>query len=303
MKTFLLACVLALSAASAQAAVVHLKEGGYLEGVIITSTQAEVVIETAQGRVRVEMSRVRSIDQTAVPAPQPFAAPAASGEERPRRFFRRGDEAYAAGRQMLSVDLGLAAPMSGVRFSWTSGGGTVSNGGPGPALGLQYLYYGSPNVGWGLDFHSCSRGASESSGLFPSGESRVFGDTMLLLGVVKANLTDRGPVRPFVLLGAGGHLSSTVIDVRPLPGFAWSDTQTDEARRLVNGTAGGLAATARLGLDFGFADPSVFSLEAGWTGLASASYRSTPQGEAQGISGVSGPVHYFTLTGRWGFSF
>ena len=56
-------------------------------------------------------------------------------------------------------------------------------------------------------------------------------------------------------------------------------------------------------MDFGFADPFVFSVEAGWTGLASATYSATPQGRARGISGVTGPLNYFTFAGRWGFDF
>jgi hypothetical protein len=47
MKGIIIACVLALSAASAQAATVNLKEGGHLDGALVSATDAEVVLDTA----------------------------------------------------------------------------------------------------------------------------------------------------------------------------------------------------------------------------------------------------------------
>lgn len=277
MKTFLTACALLLFTATADAAIVHLKEGGTLEGVLVSSTPEEVMLDTASGRVVVAMSKVSRIDNT-VAAPAP--APATYLEPRSE-----------AGRQVFSVSAGLAVPLS------------ASFGNSGPALGLQYLYYASPRVGWGVEFQGNARGLSESRGMSSNVDTAAFGDTLLMLGVLKASLTDRGPVRPFVLVGGGFYRNSLIIDGRPSPGFVWSDTGTGEARRLIEGSASGLAMSVRTGLDFGFYDPSSFSLEAGWTALASGTYAATPQGRALGISGVKGALNYFTLTGRWGFSF
>jgi hypothetical protein len=212
------------------------------------------------------------------------------------------DPSFDAGRQMLSIDFGLAAPLGGVSFSGTSGGGSANNGDMGSAFGVQYLYFSSPRVGWGAELHYYDRNTADSPSLLPSSDSHVFGDSLLVLGVMKLALTDRRTVRPYVLLGAGAHRSATAIDAHPSVGFVWSDTRTGETRRLVDDSAVGLAASVRLGLDFGFVDSSVFSLEAGWTGLASARYAATPAGQDLGITGVTGPLNYFTFTGRWGFS-
>jgi hypothetical protein len=287
-----------LGAGTAHGAIVYLKEGGRLEGALVSATDAEVVLDTSQGRVRIDMNRVQNIDNTQGGSPPPVPGPIQGGDRAP------ADETnFDPRRQMLSFDVGLAAPVNGVVLSGTAGGGSANNGDVGPAFGLQYLYLASRRVGWGLDFHYYQRGEAASPSLLPSADAHVFGDTLLLLGVVKYSLADRGFVRPFVLLGAGAHRTTTTIDAHPSAGFAWSDTQTGETRRLVDGSAVGLAASVRLGLDFGFADPRLFSLEAGWTGLTSAHYGATPQGQALGITGVTGPLNYITFTGRWGFSF
>ena len=307
MRGALLALSLVLAAGTARAAVVYLKEGGRLEGVLVSSTDAEIVLDTAQGRVRIDMNRVRNVDyaQGAAPAAPSAAAPPQDEERfvRRRRYAPAEETPFDERRQMLSADFGLAAPLSGVVFSGTAGGGSANNGDTGPAYGLQYLYLSSPRVGWGLEFHYYGRDAADAPNLLPSSDARVFGETALLLAVMKYSLTDRRAVRPYVLLGAGGHQTTTTIDARPLPGYSWSDTRTAETRRLVDASAAGLAASLRLGIDFGFVDPTVFSVEAGWTGLTSARYGATPQGTALGITGVTGPLNYFTLTARWGFSF
>jgi hypothetical protein len=292
---------LAAIAGETRAAIVYLKEGGRLEGTVVSYTDQAVELDTTQGRVRIAADRVKSVDYgQAKPAPS-APPPAAERWERPRRA-RPEEPLFDPPQQALSIDFGLAAPLNDVNFS-AIGGGSASNGDVGPLIGFQYLYFTSPRVGWGGEFHYCARSTTDSPGLLASSDSHVFGDTLLLLGVMKYSLVERGSVRPYVLLGAGAHRTSTTIDARPMPGFAWSDTQTDERRRLVDDSATGFAGSARLGLDFGFADPGVFALEIGWTALGSASYGATPQGQALGLSQVRGPLNYFTFAGRWGWSF
>ena len=285
MKKFFFTVTLALSAGAAQAASVHLKDGGRLEGALVSSTDVEVVLDAAQGRVRIDMNRVRNIDYAPGDSPAP-ALPSA-----------------AARQHMLSFDFALDAPIRGVNLFGPDVGGSANKGVEGSAVGFQYLYFPTPRIGWGLEFDYFGRSAYDSPNLLASAESQAFADTSLLLGVAKYSLATRGPVRPFVVLGAGAHRTTITVDSHPAPGFVWSDTMTDETRRLVDSSVVGFAATARLGLDFKLFDPSVFSLEAGWTGLARASYQATPEGKALGIAGVTGALTYFTFSGRWGFDF
>jgi opacity protein-like surface antigen len=304
MKTFLFTLLLVLSAAAASsAATVYLKEGGRLEGTVVRATGREVVLDTAQGRVSIDMAKVERIDYQKIAPP---AAPPAV-ETRPPAYQperrRRWDPLSEPRTQSLSLDFGLAAPLSSIDFSAIGGGGSANNGDVGPLIGFQYLYFTSPRVGWGLEFDYYDRSTTDSSGLVPNSFSRVFGDSVLLLGDVKYSLTDQGPVRPYVLLGAGAHRTTTTVDARPNDGFVWSDTLTNERRRLVDGSAWGAAFSARLGLDFGFADPGVFALEAGWTGLTNAGYQTTAQGRALGLADKPGTLNFFTLAGRWGWSF
>ena len=309
MKKIFFTFILAIAATAAPAATVILKEGGRLEGNIVSATDREVVLDTSQGRVRIDAGRVESIDYgqggSLAPAPAPRPAPRPP-ELRPPEYSvtrrPRPGPLFDLPQQALSLDFGLVVPLSNVNFSGI-GGGTASNGDVGPLIGLQYLYFSSPRVGWGLEVNYYNRSPTDSPDLVPSSFAHVSGDSLLLLGELKYSLTDQGSVRPYILLGAGAHRTTTIIDAQPNPGFAWSDTQTDEPRRLVDGSSWGPAASVRLGLDFGFADPTVFGLEAGWTGLANASYQTTGQGQALGLSGASGMLSYFTLAGRWGWTF
>jgi hypothetical protein len=308
MKKIFFTFALALSAAAASADTVILKEGGRLEGHVVSATGGEILLDTSQGRVRIDTARVESIDYGAgggSAAPSPPLVPAPPPAE--YRVVRRRrpppqSPLFDQPRQSLSLDFGLAAPLSSVNFSGT-GGGSASNGDVGPLIGLQYLYYSSPRIGWGLEVDYYNRSPTDSPDLVPSSFAHVAGDSLLLMGNLKYALTDQGSVRPYILLGAGAHRTTTTIDAHPDPGFAWRDTGTNESRRLADGSSWGPAISIRLGLDFGFADPSVFGLEAGWTGLANASYQPTGQGQALGLSGASGMLNYFTLAGRWGLNF
>jgi hypothetical protein len=289
-KAVVIVLLAAFARGPARAATVYLKEGGRLEGTVVSSTEKAVELETSQGRVSIAADRVLRVDDS--PAASVVRSRPALAEK----------PLFDPPQQNLSFAFGLAAPLNDVDFS-PIGGGTANNGDVGPAIGLQYLYLATPRTGWGLEFDYYGRGETDSPGLVPSANAHVFGDTLLILGVVKHSLIESGSVRPYLLLGAGAHRTSTTVDARPFDGFAWSDTGTDEPRRLIDASATGFAASARLGLDFGFADPGVFSLEAGWTMLASAEYGATPQGRALGLSGVRGPLNYFTFMGRWGWSF
>lgn len=300
MRKALFTSFLAIAATVAPAATVLLRGGGRLEGAIVRSNDREVVLDTSQGRVSIDAARVESIDYgngsvSAVPAAPP--PPGGRMAERSRR-----DQLFEPRAQELTLDFGLAAPLSGVDFSGI-GGGSANNGDLGALIGFQYLHLSTPRVGWGLEANYYDRSSTDSPGLVPNSLAHVSGDSLVLLGDLKYALTDDGSVRPYVLLGAGAHYTSTAIDARPNPGFAWSDTLTAERRRLADGSAWGPAFSVRLGLDFGFADPETFALEAGWTGLANAAYRATGQGRDLGLAGASGTLNVFTLAGRWGWTF
>ena len=304
-KLILFSIILALGASWGRAAVVHLKGGGTLAGDVVSSSDRQVVIDTSQGRVSVDASRIERIDfgASSPRAASPPAAPPAR-DEKPARSQ---EELFGPRDQSLSLDLGLAAPLSDIDFSGTSFGGVpggqASNGDIGGRIGLQYLRFTSPRTGWGLEVAYAGRSATDSPDLMPKAFSHVSGGSLLLMGNLKYSLTPDGEVRPYALLGAGAHYTSTTVDSRPNPGFVWSDTLTDERRRLVDGSVWGPALSIRLGLDFLFARPSVFGLEAGWTGLLNSAYRPTAQGQAAGLTGSSPMLNLFTLSGRWGWSF
>jgi hypothetical protein len=137
----------------------------------------------------------------------------------------------------------------------------------------------------------------------PSASTDVYGHTMLLLATLRYSLINKGRARPFFLAGVGTNRTSTIIDATPEGGFAWSDTNTAETRTLVDETRWGLATTARFGIDFLLADPALFSIELGWTGLHNSDYSATTAGRDLGLEKVKGDIDMLTVAARWGWKF
>lgn len=285
-STFIAAFLLAACAARAECAVVTLKDGGILLGRVVGQNANAVELAAPGGTLRIDVDRIQSIDYgTAAFASKP-AAPAAKNGRR---------------RQLFSAGFGLLEPVGRINFN-SVGGGSADQGDLGAQFGAQYLYYVSPRLGAGLDVDYFDRSGTLSEGLYPAAEASVSGDSWVMLGILRYSLADRGWARPFVLVGAGGARNTETVDVRP---SVWSDTSTHETRRLIDDSAWTPAASVRAGVDFNvdaFA-PGLLTFEAGWTGLASARYGSTPRGQALGIGGVSGPLSLITITARYGWRF
>ncbi|HXT00504.1 MAG TPA: hypothetical protein VN915_07500 [Elusimicrobiota bacterium] len=281
----------------AGAAVVTLKDGSRLRGTVTGQAADGIELKTPDGTLHISQSRILTIDYSdEAPAAPPTAPPTAPpGVEQKSAVSPEG-------KHFVSLGIGFDVPANGVDFRSLPGGGEASNGDLGVQFSAQYLYYLTPRLGAGMDFDYFDRAYTDSPGLFPNANSSVAGYTTLFLGIVRYTLVDDGWIRPFVLAGAGGARNSTTVDVRA---FNWSDTNTHEVRRLVDDTVWAPAASARVGFDFYVApvEPGVITFEAGWTGLASERYGATPQGRAQGISGVSGPLNYVTFTARYGWRF
>lgn len=289
------ATVLLLSAAAASpagAAVVRLKDGAALEGTVISSDSRELVIRTPAGPRRIDAALVRSVEYEAAPPAGP--APRPPPHAPPPEPWRSEDT------NLLSFGFGLAAPLSSVDLH-AVGGGRASEGDLGPAVGVRYLRSMTSRFAAGLDLDYLHRAGTDSPGLLPLADSSVTGDNLLILAVVRWRLIDHGSVRPYLLGGAGASRSWTRIESAPIRGFAWTDTNSDEARRLVDDSVWAFAAAARLGVDFDweFADPAVIGLEAGWTGLESRTYGATRSGRDLGLTSVSSRLDLFTLALRW----
>jgi opacity protein-like surface antigen len=279
---------LAAGAARAEAAVVTLKDGSILRGAVVGQTADGLQLSTPDGTLHIGLDRVLRVDYVEEAAPPPLPDLPSPGEAAP-----------SSRRQFVSVGIGLMEPVGSVNFH-SIGGGSADNGDLGGQVGVQYVYFLTPRLGAGLDFDYFNRGGTISERLYPSASASVGGDTDLLLAVLRYSLADRGTARPFVLVGAGGGWNTTTVDVRPA---VWADTGTHETRRLIDDGAWVPAASVRLGvdLDLGALQPGVVTFELGWTGLASARYGATPQGQALGLSGVSGPLNIISFTARCGW--
>lgn len=296
MRTKTAAVLLALCAfvSWSDAAVVTLKDGSRLRGTVTGQTRDGVELSTPDGTLHISQSRIMAIDYSdEMPAPPPGAPPGAAGPT------------YAISperKHFVSLGIGFDVPANSIDFHSIPGGGEASNGDLGVQFGAQYFYYLTSRLGAGVNFDYFDRDYTISPGLFPNATSSVGGDTLLILGMLRYTLVDDGWMKPFVMAGAGGARNSTTVDVRA---SNWSDTNTHEVRRLVDDTVWAPAASIRGGVDFYIApiEPGVITVEAGWTALASERYGATPQGRAQGLSGVSGPLNYITFTARYGWRF
>jgi len=305
MKTWLLFLLAAAWAAPVEAAIVFLKDGSRLQGTVVSATAAEVQLYTGAGTIDIDAARISRIDYSDAQAAPPRVEPPQAPEYPERPVYReRRYRAWEPGpsRDMLSFDVGLAVPTSGVDFSG-AGGGTDSNGDVGPLVGVEYLHSVTRLLSVGADFEYMYRSETQSRDLLPGAITNVSGNTEMLLAVAKLSLTDRGYARPYLLAGLGVDNTSTNINATPRFGYAWPDTDTAETRTLVDASSWGLASTIRLGIDFNVYDPVVFSVEMGWTDLANGRISATGQGQALGIAGLSGPLNFFTVAGRWGWRF
>lgn len=221
--------------------------------------------------------------------------PVVYAQEEPRTNDEESNQSFA-------IDFGLATPLSRINFN-SAGGGSDNNGNTGLLIGGQYLYHHTPRFGTGFDLEYFNRSATDSTSLFPDAITNVSGNTMLMMGLMKYSLVDRGPTRPYFLGGLGLDRTSTIIDVTPRLGGTWIDTGTDETRTFVDDSNWGLAYTARLGIDFHMFYPSFFSLEMGWTGMSNRSLPATTAGQDQGLNDVTGNLSAFTFAGRWSWRF
>jgi opacity protein-like surface antigen len=306
--------VAVFAALPASAATVYLKDGSQISGTIVSATAQDVRLHTLNGDVTLQSDQIRSVDYagnepqvvpTATQAPQPVAAEPPERVAVPQRYRRepmveRTD--VGANDQLFSLGFGFATPLSRLSLSST-GGGSDDNGDTGILLGFQYHYFLSPRLAAGMDLEFLSRSRTGSENLLPNSETDVYGNTSLLLATLRYSLTTHGPVRPYILAGLGGNRTSTIVEAAPNPGFSWSDTDSAETRTLVDTSRWGLAETARVGLDFTLADPAIFSLEFGWTGISNSEYPATHAGQDLGLDHVTGNLSVFTLAARWGWRF
>lgn len=290
-------------AAGARAAVVYLKDGNTVQGTVVGATAREIQVHTAAGTKTIPTDFVSRVDYEGAAPPQEAPSPSPYGHEpappTTSRFARHEAEPVKNAPDEFSLDLGITGPLSDVKL----GAASASNGDVGVALGMEYLHYTSERLALGVDLEWLHRGATSSPGPVPNSDTNVYGGSLIFMGVAKYALTAGGDARPYVLVGAGVHRTNETVDATPNDGFVWSDTQTGETRRLVDGSSWGAAGTARFGVDFRMFDPSIFSLEAGWTALSGGRYAATPAGAAVGFADVTGPIHVLTIAGRWGWRF
>lgn len=292
---------------TADAATVFLKDGSLVKGTIVGATARDVQLHTADGTLRISTERISRIEYSDAASTPETPAPSVPSDERPSDMVESFPLAYRTYERRplnhhFSFDFGLAVPASEVSFS-EAGGGSDDNGDSGGLFGFQYLYSFRPRWGLGLNMEFMNRSGADSSQLLPAADAEVSGNSFVIMPVIRYTLVKTGSVRPYLMAGIGANRTSTVIDAQPTIGFAWSDTSTDEPRRLINDRTWGLASTARFGIDFNAAGPNIFSLELGWTRFDNPKAEASFAGRDLGVNGVTGDLDVLTIGGRIGWKF
>lgn len=313
-KLFLMTLLTTFGWSSVEAAVVYMKDGTQKRGTIVSATARDIQLSSTGGIETVttdKISRIDYSDTTGSSEPTPSSASVPPRAEtlppspRVRRPYYNFDQhaVWPKGtEQWLSLGFGVGIPMSRVDFEST-GGGRSSNGGAGFQFTPQYLVKLNPQWGAGFEFNYFARSENLTQTLLPNSDTLVSGSNITLLPILKYSLVERGAVRPYVSGGVGAQRTSTFVDAQPNVGFAWSDTNTDEIRTLVDDAHWGLATSLRLGVDFSAGGPSVFGLEFGWNHLENDAFTPTRAGKDLGLAPLSGVQNNLAMTFRWGWRF
>jgi hypothetical protein len=279
---------------------IRLKDGASVEGTITGAASDHIELSTSNGTMIIPRERITGIDLTPASSAKPFAAP--PPPELMSSPLPGYEEApgFGPGADILSLQFGLAIPFSQVSFS-SIGGGNALNGDVGGVVGLQYLHQFGRRLDLGAEFEYADRSDNQTFGLFPSGAADISGDSLIFMGEGRWNLREHGTVRPYLLGGLGAHRTTETIDARPYPGTYWANTPTFETRQLIDDDVWGFASCLRFGLDFPFDDRAGVGVELSWLRLAGGTYHATAQGQALGLTGVSGAVDIISLAARFSF--
>ncbi len=312
--------VLFMDPSSLLAATVYLKDGSQVQGTIVGATAMDVQVQTSNGSVRLDATHIDHIDYSDTPAApsappsvrsQPAQAP--SQVEQPPSPYpyyrrRRWESEPPLGMsadlpEVFSINFGLVSPTSRISPDQT-GGSSVSNGAGGALIGLQYLHRFGPHIQAGLDVNYFDRSSLTTEDLVPFARSDISGDTFMPLAVVKfSGGSESSFARPYVLAGVGPAYSTLTIDTRPLFGYSWNDTDTDESRRLVDGAKWGVGSRLALGVDFHPGAPFVSGLEIGWLGASTKNFAGTTNGQLVGLNKATGSLGELSLAFHWGWRF
>jgi opacity protein-like surface antigen len=296
----ILTLFLGLTVPSAFGATVYLKDGSQVRGTIVSATARDLQVHTPDGILNIASERILRVDYSdSKPVSSDELTPPATPPA-PRTTGTNIYQNEASNSPMQMFGLGFISPIS--RLDFAPVGESADNGDAGFLLTSNYIYGLSPKFGVGVNVEYFNRSENSSRNVIPFTNSNISGNTLLLLATAKYSVVDHGVARPYVLGGLGFNRTSMLIDTTP-EGGDWSDTLTSETRTVSDDSRWGLAYSGRLGVDFVLDDPSMFTLELGWTRMDNSDYSTTRQGKDLGIENVDGKLDVLSLAMRWGWRF
>ena len=164
-----------------------------------------------------------------------------------------------AGSQQLNLGAGGAFPT------------TINNlskyAGPGPTVGARYLYGIDDYFGVGLQADYYTFASKDTPLDSPAGGQldATFQDSAATLEILgRYTLIPEARLVPYLHSGVGLAYFRQKVDGTPLPGSAWSDTNTTEPRDIQDVRSLGVAFSFGVGVETNITDRLVMGLESAW---------------------------------------
>jgi opacity protein-like surface antigen len=174
----------------------------------------------------------------------------------------------------------------------------------GGLIGGEFLYYvqDAPTVAFGVDISHAGFGNHDSALLLP--HLFTASSAQSTSGLVVARLGfPLGRVRPYLQGGVGLHQTSLTLKGVPFDGFAWTDTNTSEERRMYDNGHVGPALGGAVGLHVYLTEQFFIGAEYRFIGLLGKDFEPTAEGRREGLAPTHGSVVESGIGFMLGFGF
>jgi hypothetical protein len=111
-----------------------------------------------------------------------------------------------------------------------------------------------------------------------------------------------GRIRPYILGGIGGHMTTMDAYMEAPPGYYWGNGFGPE-RNVVQGNATGLIGVLRGGIEREFANGGTLGFEAGWVGIPAQRYIRTALGRTILTEDIVSRGDGLTFAATFGYRF
>lgn len=209
-------------------------------------------------------------------------------------------------RQELSIELGAFRPTARFGIDGVTGSKGERFGSTGFLFLVDYFHAVTSVLSAGIEGLYINRGTYEVknlpfSSLFPGASTQVRGNTRAALATLRLRSPGNG-IRPYLLGGIGGHVTTMDIYMRSPPGTFWGGNFGQEIH-VVQGSASGIIGVMRAGIERAFPDGGTLGIEAGWVGIPAERYLRTAVGRTMLPNDVVSRGDGLSIAAKFGYRF